>query len=52
MKEFFIEEWKNVSLMTLLFAMTVYFMLTGETQVLMGTILPMIAIGLNLTTNK
>lgn len=52
MKDFIMEEWKNISLMTLLFVITVYFMYKGETQVLMGTILPMLAVGLNLTTKK
>ena len=52
MKEFLIEEWKNVSLMVILFAITIYLMNKGEIQVVTSTILPMLAIGLNLTAKK
>ena len=52
MKQFLIEEWKNVSLMVILFAITIYLMNKGEIQVVTSTILPMLAIGLNLTAKK
>jgi len=52
MKEFLIDEWKNISLMILLLIITIYLLYVGETQVVTGTILPMLAIGLNLTANK
>ncbi|MEA1973156.1 MAG: hypothetical protein U9N34_07685 [Candidatus Cloacimonadota bacterium] len=48
MKEFFVEEWKNISLMFLLAMITIYLLMVNETQVVVSTIIPMLAIGLNL----
>jgi len=46
------EEWKNMSLMLLLAAVIIYFMVTNETEAIKTSIIPMLAIGLNLVSKK
>jgi len=52
MGKFLIENWKNISLMIMLFMILTYSIMKGNTEFIAGTILPMIAIGLNLNQNK
>jgi hypothetical protein len=52
MIDFLQENWKNISLMFMLLMITVYFIYTGQTEYLAGTIIPMLAVGLNLESKK